>query len=45
MKDLPGGKTYAGAHAREIKDKNRRDAVHIEVKRLQNKMKELEKSF
>ncbi len=45
MKDLPGGKIYSGAPAREIKDKNRRDAVHIEVKRLQNKMKQLEKSL
>ena len=45
MKDLPGGKIYAGAPAREIKEKNRRDAVHIEVKRLKDKMKKLEKSF
>ena len=45
MKDLPGGKIYSGAPAREIKDKNRRDAVHIEVKRLQDKMKQLEKSL
>ncbi|MCS5633070.1 MAG: UDP-3-O-(3-hydroxymyristoyl)glucosamine N-acyltransferase [Candidatus Marinimicrobia bacterium] len=45
MKDLPGGKTYAGAPAREIKDKNRRDAVHIEVKRLKDKMIQLEKSL
>ena len=45
MKDLTGGKIYAGAPAREIKEKNRRDAVHIEVKRLKNKMKELEKHF
>ena len=45
MKDLTGGKIYAGAPAREIKEKNRRDAVHIEVKRLKNKMKELEKYF
>jgi UDP-3-O-[3-hydroxymyristoyl] glucosamine N-acyltransferase len=45
MKDLPGGKIYSGAPAREIKDKNRRDAVHIEVKRLQDKMKQLEKTL
>ena len=45
MKDLPGGKIYSGAPAREIKDKNRRDAVHLEVKRLQDKMKQLEKSL
>jgi len=45
MKDLPGGKIYAGAPAREIKEKNRRDAVHIEVKRLKDKMKKLEKDF
>ena len=45
MKDLPGGKIYSGAPAREIKDKNRRDAVHIEVKRLKDKMIQLEKSL
>ena len=45
MKDLPGGKIYSGAPAREIKDKNRRDAVHLEVKRLQDKMKQLEKTL
>ena len=45
MKDLPGGKIYAGAPAREIKDKNRRDAVHLEVKRLKDKMLQLEKSL
>lgn len=27
MKDLPGGEIYSGAPAREIKEKNRRDAV------------------
>ena len=42
MKDLPGGRIYSGAPAREIKEKNRRDAVHIEVKRLKNRLKEIE---
>ena len=42
-KDLDGGKMYSGAPAREIKDKNRRDAVYIEVRQLKSRLKELEK--
>ena len=42
-KDLAGGKMYSGAPAREIKDKNRRDAVYVEVKQLKNRLKQLEK--
>ena len=42
-KDLAGGKIYSGAPAREIKDKNRRDAVYVEVKQLKNRLKQLEK--
>ena len=42
-KDLAGGKMYSGAPAREIKDKNRRDAVYYEVKQLKNRLKQLEK--
>ena len=36
-KDLPGSKTYSGSPAREIKEKNRRDATFAEVKILKNK--------
>jgi len=42
MKDLPGGKTYSGSPAREIKEKNRRDAIFAEVKILKNKIKKFE---
>ena len=42
MKDLPGGKAYSGSPAREIKEKNRRDAVFFEVNRLKTRIKELE---
>ena len=45
MKDLPGGKVYSGAPAREIKEKNRRDAVYVEVKQLKNRLKKLEEKF
>ena len=41
-KDLKGGRVYSGAPAREIKDKNRRDAVFVEVKQLKKRLKELE---
>ncbi len=42
MKDLPGGKVYSGAPAREISEKNRRDAVYLEVKQLKKRLKQLE---
>ena len=42
MKDLPGGKTYSGSPAREIREKNRRDATFAEVKILKNKIKKFE---
>ena len=45
MKDLPGGKIYSGAPAREIKEKNRRDAVFIEVKQLKKRLKILEDKY
>ena len=45
MKDLPGGKIYSGAPAREIKEKNRRDAVFIEVKQLKKRLKLLEDKY
>ena len=37
-KDLPGGKMYSGAPAREIKEKNKRDAVYFEVERLKKRL-------
>ena len=37
-KDLPGGKMYSGAPAREIKEKNKRDALYIDFKRLKKRL-------
>ncbi len=45
MKDLPGGQIYSGAPAREIKEKNRRDAVYVEIKQLKEQLKQLEEKF
>ena len=45
MKDLPGGKTYSGSPAREIKEKNSRDATFAEVKILKNKIKKFELEY
>ena len=45
MKDLSGGKIYSGAPAREIKEKNRRDAVFVEVKQLKKRLKILEDKY
>ena len=45
MKNLPGGKTYSGSPAREIKEKNRRDATFAEVKILKNKIKKFELEY
>jgi len=44
-KDLSGGKIYSGAPAREIKEKNRRDAVYLEVQYLKKRLKKLESQF
>ena len=44
-KDLPGGKMYSGSPAREIKEKNKRDAVFLDVRRLKNRLDKLEKNF
>ena len=41
-KSLSGGKIYAGMPAREIKEKNRRDAIFAEVNFLKKRFKELE---
>ena len=45
MKNLSGGKIYSGAPAREIKEKNRRDAVHIEVTQLKKRLKIFEDKY
>lgn len=45
MKDLPGEKIYSGAPAREIKEKNRRDAVYVEVKQLKKRLKIFEDKY
>ena len=37
-KDLPGGKMYSGAPAREIKEKNKRDAVYFDVEGLKKRL-------
>ena len=41
-KDLPGGKMYSGAPAREIKEKNKRDAVYFDVERLKKRLNIIE---
>ena len=41
-KDLPGGKMYSGAPAREIKEKNKRDALYYDVKRLKKRLTKIE---
>ena len=41
-KSLSGGKIYAGMPAREIKEKNRRDAIFAEVNFLKKRFKKLE---
>ena len=41
-KSLAGGKTYAGMPAREIKEKNRRDAIFAEVNILKKRFENLE---
>ena len=44
-KDLVGGKIYSGSPAREISEKNKRDAVYIDVQQLKKRLKEIEKNF
>jgi len=41
-KDLPGDKMYSGSPAREIKEKNKRDALYFDVKRLKKRLKNIE---
>ena len=42
-KSLTGGKIYAGMPAREIREQHRREAVYLEVVRIQKRLKKLEK--
>ncbi|MBC8345813.1 MAG: UDP-3-O-(3-hydroxymyristoyl)glucosamine N-acyltransferase [Candidatus Marinimicrobia bacterium] len=45
MKNLAGGKVYSGVPAREIREKNRQDAVHVEVKQLKKRLNQLEEKY
>ena len=42
-KSLTGGKVYAGLPAREIREQHKREAVYLEVVRIQKRLKRLEK--
>jgi len=42
-KSLKGGKVYAGMPAREIREQHKREAVYLEVVRIQKILKKLEK--
>ena len=42
-KSLTGGKIYAGMPAREIREQHKREAVYLEVVRIQKRLKKLEK--
>ena len=44
-KELPGGKMYSGAPAREIKEKNKRDALYFDVSRLKKRIEFIEKAI
>ena len=44
-KDLPGGKMYSGAPAREIKEKNKRDALYFEFDRLKKRLDKIEEKI
>jgi len=41
-KSLTGGKVYAGMPAREIREQHKREAVYLEVVRIQKRLKKLE---
>ena len=43
-KNLPGGKIYSGSPAREINDKNKRDAVYSEVLKIKKMLNQLIKN-
>jgi len=42
-KSLTGGKVYAGMPAREIREQHKREAVYLEVVRIEKRLKRLEK--
>ncbi len=42
-KSLTGGKVYAGMPAREIREQHKREAVYLEVVKIQKRLKRLEK--
>jgi UDP-3-O-[3-hydroxymyristoyl] glucosamine N-acyltransferase len=44
-KSLPGGKIYAGMPAREVREKNKRDAVYSQVISLKKRLKKLEEKL
>jgi len=44
-KSLPGGKIYAGMPAREIREKNKRDAAHSQIVSLKKRLKKLEEKL
>ena len=44
-KSLPGNKIYAGMPAREVREKNKRDAVYSQVIALKNRLKILEEKL
>ena len=44
-KSLPGGKIYAGMPAREIHEKNKRDAAYSQVISLKKRLKKLEEKL
>lgn len=43
-KSLPGGKTYAGMPAREIREQHKKDAVLVQIKALKKRLNKLEKN-
>jgi UDP-3-O-[3-hydroxymyristoyl] glucosamine N-acyltransferase len=44
-KSLPGGKTYAGVPAREIKEQHKREAVMTEIASIQKRLKKIENAI
>ena len=44
-KSLPGGKTYAGVPAREIKEQHKREAVMTEIASIQKRLKTIENAL
>lgn len=44
-KDLPGGKMYSGSPAREIKERNKRDAIYFDVERLKKRIAKIEEKI